>query len=50
MSCCGIDCHCNDITQCVGCRFYEFALKRLLKDLRELIEDEKSKNDDKVCD
>ena len=48
MSCCGIDCDCNDISKCVDCKFYEFALKRLLKDLREFIEDEKSKNDDKM--
>ena len=26
MSCCGILCNCNDITQCVGCEFYEYAM------------------------
>lgn len=25
MSCCGILCHCNDITKCVGCEFYDYA-------------------------
>lgn len=26
MSCCGILCSCEDITKCVGCEFYEYAM------------------------
>lgn len=26
MSCCGILCSCNDISLCVDCEFYEYAI------------------------
>ncbi len=36
MSCCGILCSCEDITKCVGCEFYEFAVE-YMNDLLESI-------------
>lgn len=36
MGCCGILCSCNDITNCVGCEFYVFAVE-YMNDLLESI-------------
>lgn len=43
MSCCGILCNCNDIVQCSGCEFYEYAFLYLMLNLYEDIENIKGK-------